>query len=67
MRQRIIIINFTTRLYYMDLFTVFGKKNWDGFQYEIKSYFPGNKVACVLKYGECGKRQFLTKFEFTHL
>ncbi len=33
---------------------------------DIKSYFPGNEVAYVLKFGKCGKRQFLMKFEFTH-
>ncbi len=33
---------------------------------KLKSYFPGNKVAYVLKFGKCGKRQFLIKFEFTH-
>ncbi len=60
------MFNFITRLYSIDLFTVFGKLFWDLFHREIKSCFPGNKVAYVLKFGECGKRQFLIKFEFKH-
>ncbi len=49
----------------MDLFTVFGKLFWDLFHYEIKSYSLENKVTYVLKFGKCGKRQFLTRFEFS--
>ncbi len=52
------IINFITRLCSMDLFTLFGKLFWDLFHYKIKSYFPGNKVAYVLKFGKCGKINF---------
>ncbi len=48
----------------MDLFTVFGKLFWDLFHYEIKSYLLENKVTYVLKFGKCGKRQFLTIFQF---
>ncbi len=57
--------NFITRLYSMDLFTVFGKLSLDLFHYEIKSYSLENKVTYVLKIGNCGKRQFLTRFEFS--
>ncbi len=55
----------------MDLFTVFGKLFWDLFMniyniyYEIKSYSLENKVTYVLKLGKCGKRQLLTRFEFS--
>ncbi len=58
-------LNFITRLYSMDLFTVFGKLFWDLFHYEIKSYSLENKVTYVLKFGKCGKRHFLIKFEFS--
>ncbi len=51
-------LNFITRLYSMDLFTVFGKLFWDLFHYEIKSYSLENKVNYVLKIGKRGKRQF---------
>ncbi len=47
--------NFITRLYSIDLFTVFGKLFWDSFHHEIKFYFLGNIVAYVLKFGKCGK------------
>ncbi len=58
-------MNFIARLYSIDLFTVFG--NFLGyFSCEIKSYFPWNEVAYVLKFGKCGKRQLSIKFEFTH-
>ncbi len=36
------------------------------FSCEIKSCFQGNKVVYVLRFGKCGKIQFLIKFEFTH-
>ncbi len=42
----------------MDLFTVFGGLFWDLFHHEINSYFPGNKVAYVLKFGKCGNINF---------
>ncbi len=51
----------------MDLFTVFGKLFWDLFHCEIKSYSLENKVTYVLKFEKCGKRQFLTRFEFSFL
>ncbi len=39
----------------MDFFTVFEKLFWDLFHHGIKSYFLGNKVAYVLKFGKCRK------------
>ncbi len=33
---------------------------------EIKSYFPRNKVAYVIKFGKCRKIHFFIKFEFKH-
>ncbi len=54
-----------TRLYFIDLFTVFDKLFWDLFPVKIKSYFPGNKVAHVLKSGKCVKQFYFIKFEFT--
>ncbi len=48
----------------MDLFIVFKKLFWDLLHYEIESYSLENKVTYVLKFGKCGKRQFLTRFVF---
>ncbi len=42
----------------MYLLTVLGKLFWDLFHHEIKSCFPGNKVAYVLKFGKRGKINF---------
>ena len=59
------------QLYNKTLFYGFMYCVWEiilGFlSWEIKSYFPGNKVAYVLKFGECGKKPFLIKFELTVL
>ncbi len=48
----------------MGLFTMFGKLFWDLFHYERKSYILETKVTYLLKFGKCGKRQLLTRFEF---
>ncbi len=45
---------------------MFGKLFWDLFPVKKKSYFPGNKVAFVQKFGKSRKIHFLIKFEFTH-
>ncbi len=52
----------------MDLFPVFGNLFWDLLHHEIKSYFPGNKVAyvLVLKFVNVGKDNFFIKIEFNH-
>ncbi len=49
----------------MDLFTAFRKLFWDLFHSEIKSYFLENKVTYALKFGKCGKRQFLNLVFFS--
>ncbi len=46
--------NFITRLHSMDLFSVFLKLFWDLFH----SYFPGHKVAYVLKFEKSEKINF---------
>ncbi len=44
----------------MDLFTVFGNLFIDLFHHEIKSHFPGNKVAYVpvQTFGKCVEINF---------